>query len=157
MRTGRTIIFEYLDQDLQDELCLSFDLQVGVIRPGNRLRQIYFDSERSKHKKLKHIEADGNCLFRSLSYCISSTEANHGRLRHLIVEFVKNSREKKWTEIWRRKESCANMEIPAKDIGWTLYTPDVETGPSSELLQDAEKPTFALSYNGSHFDVILEI
>uniref|UniRef100_A0A915EEK5 OTU domain-containing protein n=1 Tax=Ditylenchus dipsaci TaxID=166011 RepID=A0A915EEK5_9BILA len=180
IRTGRTIIFEYLDQDLQDELCLSFDLQVGVIRPGNRLRQIYFDSERSKPKKLKHIEADGNCLFRSLSYCISSTEANHGRLRHLIVEFVKN-------KIWRRKESCANMGIPAKgssdvakygstlhiiaatklfdvniltfneDIGWTLYTPDVETGPSPELLQDAEKPTFALSYNGSHFDVILEI
>uniref|UniRef100_A0A915ECL2 FLYWCH-type domain-containing protein n=1 Tax=Ditylenchus dipsaci TaxID=166011 RepID=A0A915ECL2_9BILA len=44
-----------------------------------------------------------------------------------------------------------------EDIGWTLYTPDVETGPSPELLQDAEKPTFALSYNGSHFDVILEI
>uniref|UniRef100_A0A915EAQ4 Uncharacterized protein n=1 Tax=Ditylenchus dipsaci TaxID=166011 RepID=A0A915EAQ4_9BILA len=52
IRTGRTIIFEYLDQDLQDELCLSFDLQVGVIRPGNRLRQIYFDSEISKPKKL---------------------------------------------------------------------------------------------------------
>uniref|UniRef100_A0A915DG86 Ubiquitinyl hydrolase 1 n=1 Tax=Ditylenchus dipsaci TaxID=166011 RepID=A0A915DG86_9BILA len=96
---------------------------------------------------------------------------------------VEKKIEKLQPEIWRRK----SHGIPAKgssdvakygstlhiiaatklfdvniltfneDIGWTLYTPDVETGPSPELLQDAEKPTFALSYNGSHFDVILEI
>uniref|UniRef100_A0A915CNY0 OTU domain-containing protein n=1 Tax=Ditylenchus dipsaci TaxID=166011 RepID=A0A915CNY0_9BILA len=179
--------FEHLDKDIQDELCLSFDLQIGEIRPGNKLQQILFNSETSKPKNFKQIQGDGNCLFRSIIYCISSTEENHERVRYLIVEFMKKYPNKEWRQFWQRKESCTDMEIAAKnssdvarygstvhiiaaaklldvniltynkDIGWTLYTPDIETGPSPELLQDAEKPTFALYYNGSHFDVIIEI
>uniref|UniRef100_A0A915D3C8 Ubiquitinyl hydrolase 1 n=1 Tax=Ditylenchus dipsaci TaxID=166011 RepID=A0A915D3C8_9BILA len=177
------LVFESLDQHIQDELCITFDLQIGKMRPGSKLQQIYFHSERSEPKNFKRIEG----METEHNYCISSTEDNHKRVRHLIVEFMKNNPNNEWREFWQRKESCADMEIAAKNssdvarygstvhiiaaaklldvniltyneaIGWTLYTPDIETGPSPELLQDAEKPTISLYYNGSHFDVILDM
>uniref|UniRef100_A0A915EAI4 Uncharacterized protein n=1 Tax=Ditylenchus dipsaci TaxID=166011 RepID=A0A915EAI4_9BILA len=41
-------------------------------------------------------------------------------------------------------------------IGWTLYTPDIKTGPSAELLQDDEKPTYSLYYNVELFSMDTE-
>lgn len=36
------------------------------------------------------IDADGNCLFRALSYWITGSQENHIELRKLIADVIKN-------------------------------------------------------------------
>jgi len=64
----------------------------------------YYLSKRNA-KLEKDVCGDGNCQFRSISYCMWGTEERHLELRHRAVEWLKNNK----NTIVSRKNTCQTL------------------------------------------------
>ncbi|PIC51600.1 hypothetical protein B9Z55_002047 [Caenorhabditis nigoni] len=42
--------------------------------------------------QIQEIEADGNCFFRAISWCLTGSEAHHKKLRRATAEYLKNNK-----------------------------------------------------------------
>ena len=73
---------------------------------ARRARPELEHSLRLENRKIVYILANGNCLFRSLSYCLYSTESKHAKIRRNIQEeLLSLLNDDKYNCIWDWEEA----------------------------------------------------
>ena len=86
--TTESTAFSPLTSDIQRRLCKQLSL------PFKRQRSDYTScKDAGKPDTCYKIERDGNCFFRAISYAISNTESNHGKVRTSICGFAIQNQE----------------------------------------------------------------
>ncbi|KAI1705970.1 hypothetical protein Ddc_15480 [Ditylenchus destructor] len=117
--TGRMIRYKSPNYEQQSSYCKLHNFILGqeCVFSANR-PEFSFNTQNRVTAKSIDCLSDGNCLFRALSICVSSTEDNHERIRRIVGEFIQEKRGKgeKWCalnlergiEIDDALEPCAN-------------------------------------------------
>ena len=83
---------------------------------ARRARPELEHSLRLENRKIVYILANGNCLFRSLSYCLYFTESKHTEIRRNIQqELLSLLNDDKYNSIWDCEET-QSMTLSSEDL-----------------------------------------
>jgi hypothetical protein len=93
---GRMLHFDFADEYIQDEFCIAYNLEKGAFFNSGKSGTIQFNTRKTRPAEKVRILGDGNCLFRALSYCLTSSEDNHAALRMLLVQYVEHHKNEPW-------------------------------------------------------------
>ncbi|ULU12101.1 hypothetical protein L5515_001523 [Caenorhabditis briggsae] len=78
-------MLEELDIKYDDAILRTHVKKLAKIRPSDMTKN-------DEPDQIQEIEADGNCFFRAISWCLTGSEAHHKKLRRATADYLKDNK-----------------------------------------------------------------